>query len=152
MRPPREQFRQSDQTYFVTFQTAERTPFFRHERWAELMLAVLGRYEQEFALHDFVIMVDHLHLLLTPIKPVERSVQLIKGAFSYQAKREFQWTRNIWQPEFSDHRSRDAEDAQVHVTYIAKNVAALKKPGWKYCGAKSGLAIQAFPQWLKPPH
>jgi putative transposase len=150
VRPPREIFRQSDQTYFVTFQTSGRAAFFRNDRWAELMLATLARYETEFALHDFVIMIDHLHLLLTPHKPVERSVQLIKGGFSFQAKRELNWKGEIWQAGFSDHRIRDAEDAKVHFAYIAKNVAALKKPGWKYCGTNSGLAMHALPQWLKP--
>ena len=86
MRPPREEFRQSEQTYFVTFQTVGRTPFFRNEAWAELMLTTLARYETEFALHDFVIMIDHLHLLFTPHRPEERSIQMVKGGFSYQAK------------------------------------------------------------------
>jgi putative transposase len=150
LRPPREMFRQSEQIYFVTFQTAGRTPLFRNERWAELMLATLARYEGEFALHDFVVMIDHLHLLLTPHGTVERSVQMVKGGFSFQAKREFEWSGDIWQAGFSDHRIRDVEDARVHQAYIAKNVAALKRPGWKYCGDNSGLAMQALPQWLKP--
>jgi putative transposase len=150
VRPPREEFRQSEQTYFVTFQTAGRVPFFRHEAWAELMLRTLASYETEFALHDFVIMIDHLHLLFTPRRPVERSIQLVKGGFSFQAKRELQWSGDIWQAGFSDHRIRDMEDANIRLNYIAKNVEALKRPAWKYCGAKSGLVMQPLPQWLKP--
>jgi putative transposase len=150
MRPPREPFRQSEQLYFLTFQTASRTPFFRNEAWAELMLHTLDRYKAEYALHDFVIMVDHLHLLVTAHRAVERSVQLMKGGFSFEAKRKLGWSGEIWQPGFSDHRIRDAEDARVHVAYIAKNVAALRKPDWKYCGVKCGLVMEPFPQWLKP--
>src|ERR1700760_3711464 len=44
MRPKRETTRQVDQTYFVSSQTAERLPLFRHLRWAELMADVLGHY------------------------------------------------------------------------------------------------------------
>lgn len=70
MRPTREIFRQTGQTYFVTFQTANRQFLFRHERWTILLLEIIERYQQEFDLHDFVIMPDHVHLL---VNHMERS-------------------------------------------------------------------------------
>ncbi len=42
MRPVREKFRNTEAAYFISTQTAGRKPFFRHERWACLMMAVLG--------------------------------------------------------------------------------------------------------------
>jgi putative transposase len=150
VRPPREQFRESLQTYFVSFQTAQRTPFFQRERWAVLMLKCLASYQEQLHVHDFVIMEDHLHVLMTPDVAVERAVQLIKGAFSFQARRAFEWRGDIWQPGFSDHRIRDAEDLRLHVAYIAKNVTSLAAVAREFCGTRSLLAMETVPQWLKP--
>jgi len=92
MRPVREKYRKTDVACFVSTQTAGRKPFFRHERWARLMIATLAHYaERDFVLHAYVIMPDHLHLLITPHESLEKSVQLIKGGFSFRAKRELDW-------------------------------------------------------------
>src|SRR5208337_3945219 len=69
----------------------------------------------------YVVMPDHLHLLFTPIESVEKSMQLIKGGFSFRAKRELQWNGEIWQPGFTDHRIRDEEDWKRHLQYIRSN-------------------------------
>jgi len=55
-----------------------------------LFLDVLFHYwqQQKYLLHDFVVMPDHFHLLITPIVTLERAMQLIKGGFSFRAKRE----------------------------------------------------------------
>jgi len=37
-------------------------------------------------------------------------MQLIKGGFSFRAKRELGFTHNIWQPSYYDRRVRDAEE------------------------------------------
>ncbi len=66
MRPSRELFRQADQTYFATFQTARRQCFFRNERWSSLFLTTLEHYLFQTGLHDFVLMPDPIHLLLSP--------------------------------------------------------------------------------------
>src|ERR1700753_1886867 len=126
MRPSREPFRQAGQTYFITFQTARRQYFFRNERWAIALLNTLQRYQDSYALHDFVIMPDHVHLLLSPAVALERVVQLIKGGFSFNARRAFEWKGDIWQAGFSDHRVRDAKDHDQHLAYIKQNIASLK--------------------------
>jgi len=52
------------------------------------MMDVLVHYREQmrYVLHEFVIMPDHLHLLLTPEADIsiERALQLIKGGFSYR--------------------------------------------------------------------
>jgi putative transposase len=150
VRAKREPARNNHQTYFVTFQTIDRKAFFRNERWAVFFMSVLMRYRNEFALHDFVVMHDHVHLLLTPNGALERSIQLVKGGFSFSAKREFSWKGDIWQPGFSDHRVRDANDWDQHIAYIRKNVGSLNEPEYRFCGEHAGIALDAVPQWLKP--
>jgi putative transposase len=112
-----------DRTFFITTVTWQRTPLFRHAQPAELMMDVLDHYREQkkYVLHEFVIMPDHLLLLLTPLPEisVERTVQLIKGGFSYRlgkAKRGL-----VWQESFTNHRIRDEQDYARHAEYIRLN-------------------------------
>ncbi len=154
MRPRRESIRQSDQTYFVSFQTAGRKPFFRHERWANLFLNVLEQYRNTYLLHAYVIMPDHVHLLLTPVGSLEKSIQVIKGGFSYRAKRELEWSGEIWQAGFSDHRIRDLQDFYSHIVYIEQNPVRARlcasAAEYLYSSLSKAVALDAVPQRLKP--
>ena len=55
-----------------------------------------------FFIHDFVAMPNHLHILLTipGTISIEKAVQLIKGVFSYRAKKELGYIGEIWQRGF----------------------------------------------------
>jgi len=151
MRPKREQFENSKSPYFVSTQSHDRKPFFRHDRWARLMQSAINHYNGTgYALHAYVIMPDHLHLLITPIEFIEKSLQLIKGGFSFRAKRELDWPGEIWQPGFTDHRIRDEEDWLRHIEYIRSNPseAKLVEDGGLY--EFMGFPQSDFPQGLKP--
>jgi putative transposase len=78
---------------------------------------------KKFRVHDFVIMPDHLHLLLTLTDgiSIERAMQLIKGNFSFRAKRELEFAGEVWQRGFSDVRIRDQRSFAVHRQYIHDN-------------------------------
>ncbi len=122
MRPKREAIRKNAYAYFVSAQTDGHKPIFRHERWARLVTATITHYAKtDFILHALVIMPDHLHLLITPAESVEKAVQLVKGGFSFRAKRELDWKGEIWQHGFTDHRIRDEEDWNRHLDYIREN-------------------------------
>jgi putative transposase len=95
---------------------------------AQLLVDVLAenRKKGRFLLHEFVVMPNHFHLLLTPAAEVslEKAVQFIKGGFSFRAKREFHFAYEIWQASFVNHRIRDAEDYIHHRNYIWENPVA----------------------------
>ena len=151
MRPVREKFRNSDAAYFLSTQTAGRKPFFRHERWARLMVATLKHYaEKDFVLHAYVIMPDHLHLLISPVETLEKSVQLIKGGFSFRAKPELDWKFDIWQPGFTDHRIRDEADWNRHLQYIRTNPIEARLVEDSVLHEFMGFPSADFPQGLKP--
>jgi putative transposase len=150
MRPSRELIRQAGQTYFATFQTARRQCFFRNERWSSLFLTTLARYIDEIGLHDFAVMPDHIHLLLSSKVPLERAIQLVKGGFSFQARRELQWNGDIWQAGFSDHRVRNIQDWDNHREYIRKNAISKQSEGKAICGKDSCLSLHPLPPWIKP--
>jgi putative transposase len=151
VRPKREASRNIESAYFVSAQTQGRTPFFRHERWARLILATLNHYDGPgYCLHAYVIMPDHLHPLLTPFDTIEKSVQLIKGGFSFRAKRELNWNGGIWQTGFTDHRIRDEEDWNRHLGYIGRNPVDTRLVSDAVQYEFMGFPKRELPQGLKP--
>jgi putative transposase len=99
-------------------------------------------------------MPDHFHLLISPSSALERAMQLVKGGFSYRAKKELGSNMEIWQRGFADHRIRDAEDYEKHVHYIDLNPVKRRlcdKPAeYKYSSAFPGWRLDPIPQGLKP--
>jgi putative transposase len=155
MIPKREVATNNKQTYFVTSNSAQRKPFFRHERWAKLFIETLLGYRPErYLLHGFVLMPDHFHLQLTPTASLELAVQCLKGGFSFRAKRELNWTGDIWVAGFADHRIRDGEDLTIHLGYLARNpvkARLVERPEAYPYGSASGLfPLDAIPPGLKP--
>ena len=123
MKPAREHATNNSQTYFVTSKTWECRALFRAEPWARLFFkTLLSHRGKSYLLHEFVLMPDHFHLLITPSVPLERAVQLIKGGFSFRAKKALGTNAEIWQRGFLDHRIRDAEDYDKHLHYIRLRV------------------------------
>ena len=95
------------------------------ERNAGLLIDVLRSLvaENKFELRDFVIMPDHLHLLLTVHDEItiEKAMQLVKGRFSYRLFHEFGYKGEVWQRGFTEVQVLGKESYEKHRTYIAMN-------------------------------
>jgi putative transposase len=89
-------------TYFVTIVTAQRRRFFQVEDKARLFLDVLQsqREKGRMQIHAFVVMPDHVHLLLTPAEDVslEKAMQFIKGGYSFRLKSKL----DVWERSFNE--------------------------------------------------
>jgi putative transposase len=143
--------RSKEYTYFISTQTYGRRSLFQVEKYAVLMVDVLKHYDGSgYLLHAYVVMPDHLHVLLTPIEAIEKSVQLIKGGFSFRIKREHGMNGEIWQPGFTDHRIRDSEDWERHLEYIRKNPVEARLVEDSVLYEWMGFPNKGFPQGLKP--
>jgi len=121
-----------------------------------LLLDVLLGYrsQEKYLLHEFVLMPDHFHLLITPLLTLERALQLIKGGVSFRAKRELGFHGEIWEKSFYDRRVRDWEEYSAFRQYIHRNpvkrgLAAVPEE-YPYGSAGTGLALDVVPQRLKP--
>jgi putative transposase len=155
MRPIREHATNNGQTYMVTSSTWGRRALFSREEWVKLLIDTLYHYRGSgYLLHEFVIMPDHIHVLLTPIASLEKAVQFIKGGFSYRAKTELGSNLEVWQKGFSDHRIRDASDYRSHQVYIQQNPVRKhlceRAEEYPYSSAKPGFELDPIPQGLKP--
>ena len=155
MKPPAPQ---EERTFFVTTNCHLRQPIFRAAERARLMLGVLqdNRAKGRFLLHEFVVMTDHLHLLLTPAPEVslERAVQFIKGGFSFRVKKELGFRDEVWQQSFTEHRVKDATDYAHHREYIRMNPVrarlVTRAEDYPYSSAAAGAELDECPPWLKP--
>ena len=143
-----------NRVFFVTTITAGRLPIFRHETTARLLMDTLVHYREQgkFLLHEFVIMPDHIHALLTPAPDIslERAMQFIKGGFSYRLK----FRGPVWQQSFTNHRVRDSRDYENHRGYIRMNPVrarlAERPEDYPYSSAAGVIRLDAPPLGLKP--
>jgi putative transposase len=144
----------SDRLFFITTITAGRLPIFRRDSSSRVFLLTLAHYREQgrFLLHEFVIMPDHVHALLTPAPQIslERVMQLIKGGFSYRLK----FRGLVWQEGFTNHRVHDFEDYENHRRYIHMNpvraLLAERAELYPYSSAAGVMRLDPVPWGLKP--
>jgi putative transposase len=131
------------QTFFAGCKTFMEQRFFEAQNEAELFIDVLrtNTLAGKFKLHDFVVMPDHFHVLLTVDgnTSIERAVQLIKGGYPFRRNTELGLSGEIWPPGFSEVRIRDGKSFLAHKKYIDENPvkAGLAKSAeeYPYCSA-----------------
>ena len=132
-----------ERTFFVTTKTSVGRRLLQSERNATLFIDVLRSYvcAGKFQVRDFVVMPDHVHLLLTLDSEIsiEKAMQLIKGGFSFRLKKELGYQGEVWQRGFSEVRADDKETFEAYREYIAQNPAKaglVESPGlYPYCFA-----------------
>jgi putative transposase len=123
------------------------------ENYARLFLKTLYGYRRQgrYQLHAFVLMPEHVHLLLTPANDVtiEHALQLIKGGYSHVLGSILGRRREIWQRGFTDHRIRDAQDYIHHQNYIHQNPVerrlVFNPCEYRYCSAFPGFKLDPWP-------
>jgi putative transposase len=78
---------------------------------------------RKIVVHDFVVMPNHVHILMTLPGEIslEKAMQLIKGSFSFRANKEIGFRGEIWQRGFSDVRIVDEQSFEEHRAYIDNN-------------------------------
>ena len=147
----------SESTYFVTANVFQRKSLFQVEKIACLFIEVLLHYrtEKKYLLHEFVVMPDHFHLIITPTGiTLERSMQLIKGGFSFQLNKSLKVKKEVWQPSFLDRRVRDSLEYQKFKDYIwqnpVKRFLAKTPEEYPYSSANPSFNLDPVPQRLKP--
>ena len=111
------------ETYALTTATHQRRALFVRTFNAELLVKTLFHYRDQgrYRLHGFVVMPEHLHVLLNPssTRTIERCAQCFKGGFPHEVRKQF--AGEVWQSGFHEHRIRDRDDFQTQLGYIAAN-------------------------------
>jgi putative transposase len=145
-------------TYFVTTDTWENREIFRVVEVAELVTQRIleCRDSSAYLLHEFVVMPNHLHLLLTPGRTttLEKAMQLIKGGASHAIHQRRGHKMQVWQPGFHESTVRDSRDYETKCAYIRMNPVkaglAERPQDWPYGSASGQFRMDEIPQGLKP--
>jgi putative transposase len=140
-------------SYFVTTKCWEGRCVFQVTEIAEILVCTLFHYRDSgaYLLHEFVIMPDHLHLMLTPglQTSLEKAVQLIKGGSSHRIHKERGGRMEIWQVGFYDWTIRNLEDWRAKANYIRMNPVNARLcehvEDWPYSSARSKFALDGVP-------
>lgn len=141
-------------SYFVTTRCWEGRNVFQVTENAEILTLTMLRYRDQgfYFLHEFVVMPNHLHLLLTPSAntSLEKAVQLIKGGSSHTIHKERENSIKIWQEGFHDWTIRDGHDWQAKAEYIRLNPVRAKladnPKGWPFSSASGRYTLDAIPK------
>ena len=83
----------------------------------------LYRSQKKYLLHAFVVMKNHLHVLLSIDESlaIEKAVQFIKGGYSFRLRKELDKSYEVWQRGFSETRIHAEMAYEKHRTYIHEN-------------------------------
>jgi putative transposase len=108
-----------------------------------------------YLLHEFVVMPDHLHVLLTPggTTTLEKAMQLIKGGSSFNIHHLRGHAMQIWLPGFHDWTIRDDADYQAKREYIRMNpvrARLVEQPqDWPYGSASGRFELDGVPDQFR---
>ena len=116
-----------DADLFVTFCTGTIYPLPPEAR--DLVLAhCLRENGQRVRLHAVVVMPDHVHLLLFPLRdvdgwtfPLVDILQCLKGATAHRINKLLHCAGPVWQEESFDHVLRSDESLREKAEYIRQN-------------------------------
>ncbi|MGH9700424.1 MAG: REP-associated tyrosine transposase [Candidatus Acidiferrales bacterium] len=144
-------------TYFVTTKTWKNRDLFRVAENAEILVRCLLHYrdDEAYLLHEFVVMPNHLHLLVTPARDtsLEKAMQLIKGGSSHEIHKQRGHKMQIWHPGFHEESIRDQFDFLRKADYIRANPVRAhlveKSEAWAFCSAANCYHCDPAPQRLR---
>jgi putative transposase len=102
---------------YVTTATRDRRPIFEISRAADLFIDTLLHYRTlgHYKLHAYVVMPDHVHLILTPQSiTLEQAVALIKNGFEYRLDTK----QPVWEDGFTGYSVANIRDLEVVRAYL----------------------------------
>jgi REP element-mobilizing transposase RayT len=152
---------EAGRSLFVTWRLYGSQPPNRHSgrdphwlldpRVASLVEAAIVNCEgmRLYLLHAYVVMSNHVHILIRPLSPLARITRQIKGATAREANKLLGRSGPFWQDESFDHLVRGNSEFQEIARYIENNPVkaglALKPDDWPWSSAGSRKAGRLKP-------
>jgi REP element-mobilizing transposase RayT len=130
MKRHRRQLKHLEQTlwgypYFITTVTLNKAPVFNCDANATILAENIQYYKTagRYSLLGFVIMPDHLHLLIIPKSPhvISLIMQGIKGTTSRMIGKSGNTKGSIWQPGYFDYVLGREKELETRMTYMLEN-------------------------------
>jgi putative transposase len=109
----------------LTTTLADRKTLFGSPTAARMFIEVLYEVQSETAFHllAFVVMPDHIHLVLAPLasRRVAQVVQLIKGRFSRRYNAKAGRSGPLWQSRYHERTLRSEDELFAAIEYVHRN-------------------------------
>ncbi|MGO9229964.1 MAG: REP-associated tyrosine transposase [Bryobacteraceae bacterium] len=125
--------------------------YLKQEPVAQLVVRSIRHCAEQlhyYDLHAYVVMANHVHLLVEPRINPSRFLQTVKGYTAREANRLLGRTgQPFWQPESYDHWVRDEREAGRIKDYIENNpvqaglVARAEDYQWSSAGRKAEMTL-----------
>ena len=102
-------------------------------------------------IHAFVLMPDHMHLVLTPAPDVslEKAMQFLKGGYSFLLKSRL----DVWERSYRERRIASAEDFATAKQYVEQNPVrarmVAKAQEFPFSSAGRDYLLDPAPPWLR---
>ena len=110
--------------YMVTTATVDRKPIFKNKTLANILLKAIwfGKTQNWYHLLSFVIMYDHLHLIIVPNrKNISRCMKSLKGYSARRINIKLGDRGSVWQSGFYDYILDSEEKILRRMLYIEEN-------------------------------
>lgn len=98
--------------------------YLRQETVAEMMVEAIHHNAsalEHYSLHAFVVMANHVHLLISPHAPLPTLMKSLKGITAKRANQMLARKGRFWQEESYDHQARNDLEFERIRRYIEEN-------------------------------
>ena len=113
-------YQQAGDSHFLTFSCHGRLPYLASPSARDLFLQALERTRRQYVFHIFgyVVMPEHVHLLVTEPKRagLDRAIQTLKTSVSKQSQH-----RPFWLPRYYDFNLRAQDKRTEKLRYMHRN-------------------------------
>jgi REP element-mobilizing transposase RayT len=120
-------YQKAGRTVYITFRKANRIPFTPEARDA-ILQHCLHDNGKRYDLHATVVMPDHVHLLLLPLRDekgwpysLPTILKLLKGCSARTVNKLSGARGPVWQEESFDHVLRSQESFEEKLEYVRQN-------------------------------
>ncbi len=98
-----------------------------------------GAAEERYDLGSWVLMPNHVHLLLKPGDTLPRQIAWLKGRTAFEANRVMKRSGSFWAKDYFDHWIRNRDEWEKVIRYVERNpvkAGLCKSPeDWKWSSA-----------------
>lgn len=110
-------------TYFVTWRLHHSLPELPEQARSIVLSSLLHFNTKRYDLQGCVVMDDHVHLIVTPMKgwPLEKLVQSWKSYTAHRINEVLGRTGAVWLEEYYDRIVRDEDEFREKLEYIFNN-------------------------------
>lgn len=115
-------YHHSKQAHFVTFSCYHRRPYMSDVAARNLFLSALEqtRREYSFRVYAYVVMPEHVHLVLS--EPERATLAQALQALKVSVSKRLRWKSGaFWQKRYYDHNIRDHEKFSEKLRYVHRN-------------------------------